>query len=313
VSDLPVFRTPDSAFAALPDWPYAPRYLEWDGLRTHYVDEGPPDAPVALLLHGEPTWAYLYRSMIPPLLAAGYRCVAPDHIGFGRSDKVTDDAWYTAPRHIDRLRGLIERLDLRQITLFVQDWGGPIGLVNATAMPERFARLAIMNTWLHHEGFEYGPGIRAWRAAATNPMWLAWTRGDLPCGAIVERARARREGDPEAIRAAYEAPFAGNPAAKAGARRFPFCIPFAEPEAGGAALQQQAYAALAAWQGPVHLLFGTADRVFPPDWGRAWAATIPGATFDAIERAGHFVQEDAGPEVVACLLERIRHAKSQAR
>ena len=301
----PFFRTPDSAFVDLPDWPYMPRYVEWDGLRSHYIDEGPPNAPVALLLHGEPTWAYLNRKMIPPLLAAGYRCIAPDHIGFGRSDKVTDDAWYTIARHVDRLRGVIERLELQRITLFVQDWGGPTGLINAVAMPQRFARLVIMNTWLHHDGFEYGPGIRAWREAATNPMWLAWTRGDLPCGAIVERARSRREGDPAAIRHAYEAPYANNPAAKAGARRFPYCIPFAEPEAGAAAAQARAFAALTAWRTPVHLMFGTADRVFTADWGRAWATQIPGATFDAIERAGHFVQEDAGEEIIARLLQRI--------
>jgi haloalkane dehalogenase len=115
-----VYRTPDAAFADLADFPYAPNYLEWDGLRTHYVDEGPRGAPVALLLHGEPSWSYLYRKMIPRLLAAGYLCVAPDHIGFGRSDKVTDDAWYVIDCHIDRLAELIQCLDLRDITMVVQ-------------------------------------------------------------------------------------------------------------------------------------------------------------------------------------------------
>ena len=124
-----VHRTPDHAFEGLQDFPYEPNYLEWDGLRTHFVDEGPKDAPVALLLHGEPTWSYLYRKMIPPLLAAGYRCVAPDHIGFGRSDKVTDDNWYVIDRHIERLTGLIEWLDLRDITVFMQDWGGCVSKV----------------------------------------------------------------------------------------------------------------------------------------------------------------------------------------
>ncbi len=177
-----------------------------DGLRTHYLDEGPRGGPVALLLHGEPTWSYLYRRMIPGLVAAGYRCVAPDHIGFGRSDKVLDDRWYVIGAHVERLRGLIERLDLREVTLFVQDWGGPIGLINATETPDRFARLVILNTWLHHDGFDYTPAIRRWRAAATDPLWLNWTEGNLPVGAIVERSLVHPPADRAALRAAYEAP-----------------------------------------------------------------------------------------------------------
>ena len=169
-------RTHDKAFEGLPDFTFAPHYLEWDGLRTHYLDEGPVDGPVALLLHGEPTWSYLYRRMIPPLVAAGFRCIAPDHIGFGRSDKVVDDQWYVIDRHVDRLAGLIEWLDLKGITVFVQDWGGPIGLINAAESPDRFARLVILNTWLHHEGYEYSPAIRLWRGSITNPLWLAWRK-----------------------------------------------------------------------------------------------------------------------------------------
>ena len=300
-----VYRTPDHSFEGLPDFPYEPNYLEWDGLRTHYVDEGPKDAPVALLLHGEPTWSYLYRKMIPPLLAAGYRCVAPDHIGFGRSDKVTDDNWYVIDRHIERLAELIERLDLRDITVVMQDWGGPIGLINAVAAPDRFARLAILNTWLHHDAYAYTPAIKAWRAAATNKHWLAWTRHDLPCGTIVRRTAVRPVADPAALERAYEAPFEGSIAAKAGARRFPWCIPFAEPEAGAADRQAQAYDALTRWSKPVHVIFGDADPIFPPASGKAWADVIPGATFDTIERAGHFCQEDAGEEIVERLLERV--------
>lgn len=298
------YRTPDHVFEGLPDFPYAPNYLEWEGLRTHYVDEGPGEAPVALLLHGEPTWSYLYRKMIPPLLEAGYRCIAPDHIGFGRSDKVTDDKWYVIDRHIERLAGFIERLDLHDITMVVQDWGGPIGLINAVAMPERIDRLAILNTWLHHVGHEYTPAIRAWRDAATSRHWLAWTHHDLPCGAIVRRALSRRPDDPEALERAYEAPFAGNIAAKAGARRFPWCIPFAEPEAGAADRQVEAFEALKQWSKPVHVIFGADDPIFPPSWGKYWAEMIPGATFDVIERAGHFCQEDAGEEIATRLLGR---------
>lgn len=299
------YRSPDAAFDDLVNFSYAPNYLEWDGLRTHYVDEGPKDAPVALLLHGEPTWSYLYRKMIPPLLAAGYRCVAPDHIGFGRSDKVLDDRWYIIDRHIERLAGLIERLDLNNITLFVQDWGGPIGLINAVASPERFSRLAILNTWLHHNGCEYGPGIRAWREAATNRHWLAWMRHDLPVGAIVRRSCVRPVADVAALEAAYEAPYQGSVKAKAGARRFPWCIPFAEPEAGAAERQAQAFDALKNWSKPVNVIFGADAPIFTPAWGEKWASMIPGATFDTVDRAGHFCQEDAGEDIVARLFKRI--------
>ncbi len=301
-----VFRTPDDAFEGLPDFPFEPHYLEWDGLRTHYLDEGPCDGPVALLLHGEPTWSYLYRKMIPPLVAAGFRCVAPDHIGFGRSDKVADERWYVIDRHIDRLGEFIRRLDLRGIMPVVQDWGGPTGLVNVVAMPDRFSRLVILNTWLHHEGFEYSPAIDIWRSAAINPLWLAWVAHDFPCGAIVRRALRRRPDDPSALEAAYEAPYSGNIPAKAGARRFPWCIPYAEPEAGAAGRQAEAFEALKSWTKPVHVIFGADDPIFPPSWGKSWAGLIPGATFDAIERAGHFCQEDAGEEIVATLLARMK-------
>jgi haloalkane dehalogenase len=302
---MDVYRTPDAAFEGLADFPFAPNYLEWDGLRTHYLDEGPKDGPVALLLHGEPTWSYLYRKMIPPLVAAGYRCVAPDHIGFGRSDKVTDDKWYNVDRHIDRMGEFIARLDLQDITVFMQDWGGPIGLINAVAMPERFSRLVILNTWLHHDGFEYTPAIHAWRDAATNRHWLAWMRHDLPVGVIVRRTAVRPVEDPAALEYAYEAPYAGSIKSKAGARRFPWCIPFAEPEAGAADRQAAAFEALKSWSKPVNVIFGADDPIFPPSWGEAWADMIPGATFDVVEQAGHFCQEDAGADIVDRLLVRI--------
>ena len=305
---MPEFiRTPDSAFEGLPDFHFQPHYLEWDGLRTHYLDEGPRDGPVALLLHGEPTWSYLYRRMIPPLVAAGFRCIAPDHIGFGRSDKVVDDQWYVIDRHVDRLAGLIERLDLKDVTVFVQDWGGPIGLINAAETPERFARLVILNTWLHHEGYEYSPAIQLWRASITNPLWLAWLEGNIPVGAIVRRALAVTPADPEAIKSAYEAPFPEGARAKAGTRRFPWCIPMAEPEAGAAMRQTAAFEALKDWHKPAHVIFGTQDPIFTAHWGERWASLIPGATFETVH-GGHFVQEDAGEEIVARVLGHIQAA-----
>lgn len=306
-----IYRTPDRAFDNLPDFPFLPNYLEWNGLRTHYVDEGSKSAPVALMVHGEPTWSYVYRKMVPPMVAAGYRCVAPDHIGFGRSDKVVDDNWYVIERHVERLRDLIEQLDLRDITMVVQDWGGPIGLINAIAMPERISRLVILNTWLHHEDYEYSPGIRAWRDAATNRYWLAWTGHNLPCGPIVRRALVRRPSDPSQVEAAYEAPFDGKAAAKSGARRFPWCLPFAEPDAGAADLQASAFEALKKWHMPANVIFGASDPIFTPEWGRRWANMMPCATFDVIDRAGHFCQEDAGEEIVSRLLERAAGSAGQ--
>ncbi len=308
-------RTPEERFAGLTDFPYETHYRDWHGLRLAHVDEGPRDAPVALLVHGEPTWSYLYRRMIPGLLAAGYRVVVPDHPGFGRSDKPVDDGWYVIARHVEALTALIERLDLQRITLFVQDWGGPIGLRQVRIQPERFARLAILNTWLHHEGFVYSEGIRQWRQMALDPARLG---GDMPTGAIVAGSLRREGQDRAGVFAAYSAPF---PTAehKAGARRFPFCIPLAagstaeigESKPADAAIddpgqsREQAcdYAFLLTSPLPKHVLFGDADTVFTADWGRTWAERL-GASFDIIEGAGHFLQEEAGEEIVARFLQR---------
>lgn len=296
----PFVRTPDGAFEDLPDWPFQPRYLDLDGMRMHYVDEGPADAPVFLLTHGEPTWSYLYRHWIPRLVDAGYRVVAPDHIGFGRSDKVVDDGWYSIDRHVEMQRRLIEALDLRTIHLFCQDWGGPISLRNACDEPDRYARLFIGNTWLHHEGYDYTDATRSWRAMATDESKLG---GDMPTGFVVSLALRRDGHDKDAIRAAYDAPFTG-PDSKAGARRFPFCLPFAEPELGGASWQQRCYDQLRSWTGPIHLVWGDADAVFTWESAERWAAVLPGATLDRIDGAGHFLQEDAAADCVEAVLRR---------
>jgi haloalkane dehalogenase len=296
-----ILRTPDERFAALDDFPFAPHYLDWQGLRIHYVDEGPGSTGTALLLHGEPTWSYLYRKTIPSLAAAGFRCVAPDYVGFGKSDKVEDDAWYVVERHCETVRFLIERLDLRRILLVCQDWGGPIGLRQAVDLPERFARLAIANTWLHHEGFDYTEEIRRWREMALDPARLG---GDMPCGRIVAGTLQRPGHDKARVARAYDAPFP-DARYKAGPRRFPFCLPFGDPEAGNAAEQMRCFAALERWPGPVHLVYGDADPIFPPAWGAAWAKRIPGATFETIAGAGHFVQEDAGEELAERILAHV--------
>lgn len=298
----PFVRTPDTAFEALADWPFEPRYLDAGGLRVHYVDEGPADADdVFLLAHGEPSWSYLYRAWIPRLTNAGFRVVTHDHIGFGRSDKVTDDAWYVIERHVELQRALIEHLDLRRIHLFCQDWGGPISLRNACDAPERYARLFIGNTWLHHDGYEYTEGVRRWRAAATDPDRLG---GDMPTGVVVARSQRRPGHDLDALQRAYDAPYTG-PDSKAGARRFPWCLPFANPVEGGAAWQQRCFEQLQRWDGPVHLVWGDADVVFNWEWAERWASLIPGATLDRIAGAGHFLQEDAPDDCVDAILRRL--------
>jgi len=294
VSD--VVRTPDGRFAAI-GWSWEPHYLEHDDpehgpLRQHFLDERPdgPGRGTFLLLHGEPTWAYLYRDWIAPLVDAGFRVVVPDHFGFGRSDKPVDDEWYTIARHRAALAHLIATLDLHDIHLVVQDWGGPIGLCTAVADPARYARLFILNTWLHEDGFEYSDGVRAWRQMALDPEALG---GDMPTGAIVAGTMRRPGHDSAALAAAFDAPYP-DAASKAGARRFPFCIPFGEPALGDADVQAAARAALRSWDAtPVHVAFGDEDVVFPWTWAERWAAEIPGAPLDRIEGAGHFVQIDA--------------------
>ena len=171
MADVDFVRTPDDRFAGI-GWEWSPHYFEHpDGLRQHYVDERPggEERGTFLLLHGEPSWAYLYKDWIGPLVADGYRVVAPDHLGFGRSDKPTDDDWYTIARHREALARLVDALDLDRIHLVVQDWAGPIGLINAVADPDRYARLFILNTWLHADDHEYSEGVKWWRQAAIDP------------------------------------------------------------------------------------------------------------------------------------------------
>lgn len=230
-------RTPDDNFVDLVSFPYEPHYRQWQDLRLHYVDEGPPDGPVMLLLHGMPTWSYLYRDMIPGLVAAGYRCIVPDHLGFGRSDKPTDPHWYTIARHTEVLTTLITGMDLTNVTLVCQDWGGPIGLAQAMTMPKRFSRLVIMNTWLHHEGYEYTEGIRNWnrnwhegglfdRQCPDVGLLLVLAAGlagpDVILPALLNGTTPDLTGKAADEYRGFSAPFAGLPdAGFNGLRRFP--------------------------------------------------------------------------------------------
>ena len=317
----PFVRTPDENFAGLADFPYTPRYLDVDGLRMHYVDEGPADAPVALMVHGMPTWSYLYRSIIPAMLAAGYRCVAPDHIGFGRSDKVTDPSWYGIARHTANLRRLVETLDLRDVTLFVQDWGGPTGLGQYAAMPERFSRLVIMNTWLHHEGYEYSPGIRNW-IAQNQPgglfrdnvperfnwgtlMALATGRATPQdtLGAVMQGQEPPFSPEAAAVCAAYDAPFAGlGEEGVTGPRQFPLSIPVHDHARGNGDVQEADFAVVNATTLPVHFVWGLADNVFTGEWGREWHSLIPHSTWDEFDDAAHFLQDTHGARIAEIVL-----------
>ena len=191
-----IFRTPDERFEGLPGYDFAPHYAEIDGLRLHYVDEGPREGTPIVCFHGEPTWAYLYRKMLPPLVAAGHRVICPDYAGFGRSDKPTDRRWYSYDGHVELMTALLDRLELRGATVVVQDWGGPIGLRWAVEHEERVERLVVLNTGIFTG--RVSKGFLAWRDfAQKNP--------DLPVGFVLQGA-TKSELAPEVV-AAYEAPF----------------------------------------------------------------------------------------------------------
>ncbi len=288
---MAVYRTPDERFENLPGYNFAPHYFEFDGLRMHYLDEGQGD-PV-LLLHGEPTWAYLYRKMIPPL-ANHYRVIAPDYIGFGKSDKWTAVEDYTFARHEHNLERLIEQLDLQNITVVVQDWGGPIGLVYAANHPERIARLVILNTGLFSGRAGVSPGLQSWREyVARTP--------DLPVGKMIARTIQPRGGIPAEIAAAYDAPYP-TLESKAGTLAFPAIIPLG-PDEPGAADMSHALEVLKSWDKPALVMFSDQDPIFPVEAGQRMQALIPGAQFSVIEGAGHFLQEEKGELIAERMLE----------
>jgi len=318
---VPFIRTPDSHFADLPDYAFTPQYIEYEGLRQHYVDAGPKHGPVALLMHGMPSWSFLNRHIINALTAQGYRCIAPDHIGFGRSDKVTDPAWYSICNHTRACRHLIETLDLRGITLFAQDWGGPTGLAQPAEMPERFDRLLIMNTWLPHAAFAYSPAIQGWAASWQEGGIFASSIGQtLTLSAIMAVALgyitppdlfALTQGAPmpplpaeaQEVLRGYDAPHTGlGLAAYAGPFRFPLSIPIGRPDDPTVQDGARHFQALRGWIKPVHFIWGGKDEIFTQAWGRAWAALYPQASFDLLENAGHFLQETHGVEIARLML-----------
>lgn len=281
-----ILRTPDERFKNLPDFHFAPHYVDdlpgYDGMRVHYLDEGPAHATqVFLCLHGEPSWGFLYRKMIPVFTAAGHRAVAPDLYGFGRSDKPVDDDAYSWDFHRNMLVAFIERLDLRNITLVCQDWGGLLGLTLPMDMPERFTRLIVMNTALGTGDVALGKGFEAWRDyCASTP--------DLPVGGLLKRATPHLT---DAEVAAYDAPFP-DARFKAGVRAFPQLVPDS-PDAPGAETSRRARGWWRTeWQGQAFMAIGMQDPVLGPPAMRALHKLIPGCSEPLeIAEGGHFVQE----------------------
>jgi haloalkane dehalogenase len=286
-----VLRTPDDRFTGLEGWPFAPHYAtitDADGtaLRLHYIDEGPRDAAPVLLMHGEPSWAYLYRHFVGPLVAAGHRVIAPDLIGFGRSDKPAARSDYTYERHVAWMSQWLTGMDLRDITLFCQDWGGLIGLRLVAAFPERFARLVIANTGLP-TGSGMSDGFQQW-------LTLSQTIPTFPVGGIVNMGTTR-ELSPGEI-AAYDAPFPDE-SFKEGARQFPTLVPVT-PDHGSVAENIAAWQVLEAFDKPVLTCFSDNDPV-TRGGEAAIKARIPGAAGQdhVIVAGGHFLQEDAAIEL----------------
>jgi haloalkane dehalogenase len=287
-----LIRTPDERFDNLPGWPFAPRYVEINGVRVHYVDEGAGET--ILCLHGEPTWSYLYRKMIPPL-AAQYRLVAMDFVGFGRSDKYTEIRDYSYQMHHDMVVGFIEALDLQGITLVCQDWGGIIGLPIATEMPERFVRLVIMNTGLPGGDIHLGKGFANWREYAER------VGRDMPVGQVIARSAVGVEIPPE-VQAAYDAPFPDS-GYKAGVAAFPLLVP-EKPKDPGAADIRAARKALMRWLKPALVMFSDSDPV-TGGADELFIKLIPTANSQPriiIKDTGHFLQEEQGEAIAEHIL-----------
>jgi haloalkane dehalogenase len=284
VMSIEAVRTPEERLEGLPDYPFESHYREVDGLRLAHLDEGEGD-PV-IFFHGEPTWSFLWRKVLPPVRDAGYRCIAPDYAGFGRSDKPTDVGWYTYDRHVELMAALLEELDLRNATAVVHDWGGPIGLRLAVEHPDRISRLVIMET---------GPFTGHQKM---SEAWLAFREfvrnsDEVPVGMLVRGGCKNDPGD-EVI-AAYEAPYIDGPS-KAGTRAFPLILP-TEPDAPGAAEGKRVADGLRDDDRPALVLWADSDPVLPFSVGERVSSQLNFPPPRAIANASHFLQEDAGPKI----------------
>jgi haloalkane dehalogenase len=283
-------RTPEERLQGLPDYPFESTYRELDGLRLAHLDEG--EGQPVVFFHGEPTWSYLWRRVIPPVRDAGYRCIAPDYAGFGRSDKPTEVGWYSYDRHVEQMAALLEELDLRDATVVVHDWGGPIGLRLAVEHPERISRIVIMET---------GPFTGHQRM---SDAWFAFRdfvrdNEDVPIGALVRGGCKNDPGDE--VVAAYEAPYV-NGASKAGVRAFPLILP-TTPDAVGAVEGKRVADGLRGDERPSLVLWADADPILPFSVGERVSSQLNLTPPRAIAEASHFLQEDAGPEIGAIVAE----------
>lgn len=301
---MQALRTPDECFANLPGYTFAPHYLQVDDseggeLRLHYLDEGAADAPVVLMLHGEPSWCYLYRKMIPLVVAAGYRVIAPDLIGFGRSDKPSQRSDYTYQRHVDWIRAVLVQLDLQGITLVCQDWGGLIGLRLVAEHPERFARVVAANTMLPTGDHNPGEAFLKWREySQTVPVF--------PTGSIIQRS-VTCPLSPEVI-AAYDAPFPDE-SYKEGARQFPTLVP-ASPDDPAAPANRKAWDTLVKFDKPFLTAFSDKDPI-TAGGDKVLRKLIPGCAgqpHTTIENGGHFLQEDQGEALAKVVIDFMRNS-----
>ena len=290
---MAVIRTPDERFKDIPDFPFKPHYVEINGLRVHYVDEGKGE--IILCLHGEPTWSFLYRKMIP-ILSAKHRVIAMDFAGFGRSDKFTERDEYSFQMHTDSLRGFVDALSLDHITVVVQDWGGLIGLRLASEMPQRFARLVIMNTGLPTGGGQVTEGFMRWRQFVESTP-------DLPVGQIVRGGMAHGDKITPEVIAAYEAPFP-DASYKAGAAVWPLLVPI-HPDDPGAAEMQRAREVFSKWDKPVLVMFSNGDPITRGGdvFFRKLIPTANDQPEIVIKDAGHFLQEEKGEEIAQHILD----------
>jgi haloalkane dehalogenase len=305
-----VLRTPDARFANLPDYPFAPNYLQVGtkgiaSVRMHYVDAGPPKGPVVVLMHGQPTWSYLYRKVIAVLAEAGLRVIAPDNIGYGRSDKLTEPTDYTFKRHVDWLHGLVTGLDLRDVTLVAQDWGGPLGLSVLARDPDRFARVVATNTILHtcdptlegelnwaHHGV--GDGRMVLEEALLDYVRFYQRSPDIVPSFFVDAVAGPLS---PGVLAAYDAPFPDR-SYKAGLRQMIALIPLTRNDPG-AAIGRATMAVLEGWQRPFLTAYSDDDPA-TRGWDGVFQKRIPGARgqdHTTIAGAGHFVQEQRGEEL----------------
>jgi haloalkane dehalogenase len=296
---MKALRTPDERFQELSAYHFEPHYAEVpDGeggaLRVHYIDEGPRDAAPILLMHGEPSWCFLYRKMIPILVAAGHRAVAPDLVGFGRSDKPDKRTDYTYQRHVDWMTSFIEAIDLHDATLVGQDWGGLIGLRLAAEHPDRFARIVTANTFLPTGDRPAGEAFLRWQQFSQNTP-------NFDAGWIVNSGCSTDLSDE--IKAAYNAPFPDD-SYKEGARQFPLLVPTSPDDPAGPA-NRKAWEVLNKWEKPFLCAFGDSDPV-TKGGDRAFIAAVPGTKnqpHTTISGGGHFIQEDRGEELAKVIVD----------